>query len=158
MDFQQLCIRCGECFKICPGPVLHPAGFENGLANLWTPIVVPAFAGCHQDCNFCTLVCPTGAIRIAGHSPRQLAEFLGERGTFTWDGNYYALNLTERLGVDPLEFRKENRLHEGECSFLGNPAADSLGFEQVLETLRPVYQGYLADAQTFSRCRAWMRS
>lgn len=62
-DFQQMCIRCGECFKVCPGPVLHPAGFESGLANLWTPIVVPALAGCHQDCNFCTQVCPTGAIR-----------------------------------------------------------------------------------------------
>jgi len=32
--------------------------------------------------------------------PRELAEFLGERGIFTWDGNYYALNLTERLGVE----------------------------------------------------------
>jgi len=44
---------------------------------------------------------PTVAIRIEGHTPRQLAEFLGERGIFTWDGNYYALNLTERLGVEP---------------------------------------------------------
>jgi selenocysteine lyase/cysteine desulfurase len=29
-----------------------------------------------------------------------VAAFLGERGIFTWDGNYYALNLTERLGVE----------------------------------------------------------
>ncbi len=43
---------------------------------------------------------PTVSIRIAGHSPRQLAEFLGRRGIFTWDGNYYALSLTERLGVE----------------------------------------------------------
>ncbi len=43
---------------------------------------------------------PTVSIRIAGHSPRELAEFLGERGIFTWDGNYYALSLTERLGVE----------------------------------------------------------
>jgi len=43
---------------------------------------------------------PTVAIRMEGHTPRQLAEFLGERGIFTWDGNYYALNLTERLGVE----------------------------------------------------------
>ena len=28
------------------------------------------------------------------------ARYLGERGIFTWDGNYYALNLTERLGVE----------------------------------------------------------
>ena len=32
--------------------------------------------------------------------PRKSPTFLGERGIFTWDGNYYALNLTERLGVE----------------------------------------------------------
>ncbi|MFI5381550.1 MAG: 4Fe-4S binding protein [Tepidisphaerales bacterium] len=60
--FLDLCIRCGECFKVCPGPVLHPAGLAGGLEGLWTPIAVPTHAGCHQDCNFCTLVCPTHAI------------------------------------------------------------------------------------------------
>jgi len=44
--------------------------------------------------------CPTLAVRIEGHSPLELATKLGERGFFTWDGNYYALNLTERLGVE----------------------------------------------------------
>jgi cysteine desulfurase family protein (TIGR01976 family) len=43
---------------------------------------------------------PTVAIRIEGHAPRLIAEYLGERGIFTWDGNYYALNLTERLGLE----------------------------------------------------------
>jgi len=43
---------------------------------------------------------PTVAVRIAGRSPRELAAHLGERGIFTWDGNYYALNLSERLGVE----------------------------------------------------------
>jgi len=43
---------------------------------------------------------PTVSIRIEGHSPRELAEFVGARGIFTWDGNYYALNLSERLGVE----------------------------------------------------------
>ena len=43
---------------------------------------------------------PTVAIRLAGHTPHELADFLGTRGIFTWDGNYYALNLTERLGVE----------------------------------------------------------
>jgi cysteine desulfurase family protein (TIGR01976 family) len=44
--------------------------------------------------------CPTLAVRIEGHTPLQLATKLGERGIFTWDGNYYAINLTERLGVE----------------------------------------------------------
>jgi cysteine desulfurase family protein (TIGR01976 family) len=43
--------------------------------------------------------CPTVAVRIAGHAPRELAARLGQRGFFTWDGNYYALNLAERLDV-----------------------------------------------------------
>jgi len=62
-EFLDRCVRCGECFKVCPGPVLHPAGLESGLEALWTPVVVPSHAGCHQDCNFCTQVCPTRAIR-----------------------------------------------------------------------------------------------
>jgi selenocysteine lyase/cysteine desulfurase len=44
---------------------------------------------------------PTVAIRLSGHTPQKLASLLGERGIFTWHGNYYALNLTERLGVEP---------------------------------------------------------
>jgi cysteine desulfurase family protein (TIGR01976 family) len=44
--------------------------------------------------------CATLAIRIEGHSPLELATKLGERGFFTWDGNYYALNLTEHLDVE----------------------------------------------------------
>jgi cysteine desulfurase family protein (TIGR01976 family) len=43
---------------------------------------------------------PTVAVRIAGKAPRELAEELGRRGIFAWDGNYYAVNLTERLGVE----------------------------------------------------------
>jgi cysteine desulfurase family protein (TIGR01976 family) len=44
--------------------------------------------------------CPTIAVRIKGYTPLELATRLGERGIFTWDGNYYALNLTERLDVE----------------------------------------------------------
>ena len=44
--------------------------------------------------------CPTFAVRIEGTHPAELAKRLGDRGIFTWDGNYYALNLTERLGVE----------------------------------------------------------
>jgi cysteine desulfurase family protein (TIGR01976 family) len=46
--------------------------------------------------------CSTVSIRIGDHNPTEIAKFLGERGFFTWDGNYYALNLSERLGVEKL--------------------------------------------------------
>ena len=48
--------------------------------------------------------CGTFAVRDVsgkpGRTPLELATKLGERGFFTWDGNYYALNLTEHLDVE----------------------------------------------------------
>jgi cysteine desulfurase family protein (TIGR01976 family) len=44
--------------------------------------------------------CATFAVRIEGRTPLELATKLGERGIFTWDGNYYALNLTEHLDIE----------------------------------------------------------
>ncbi|MDP9338749.1 MAG: cysteine desulfurase-like protein [Acidobacteriota bacterium] len=43
--------------------------------------------------------CSTISVRLDGHTPTEVATFLGDRGIFTWDGCFYALNLTERLGV-----------------------------------------------------------
>ena len=61
--FLDLCVRCGQCVKVCPGPVLQLAGWEHGIEGLWTPAARFAHAGCHPECNFCTQVCPTGAIQ-----------------------------------------------------------------------------------------------
>lgn len=44
--------------------------------------------------------CSTLSLRLGNHHPTAIAKFLGDRGIFTWDGNYYALNLSERLGVE----------------------------------------------------------
>ena len=44
--------------------------------------------------------CSTLSIRLGDHHPTEIATFLGDRGVFTWDGNFYALNLSERLGVE----------------------------------------------------------
>jgi cysteine desulfurase family protein (TIGR01976 family) len=46
--------------------------------------------------------CSTVSLRLTNYTPTEIATFLGERGIFTWDGNYYALNLTERLGVEAI--------------------------------------------------------
>ena len=57
--------------------------------------------------------------------PEGYATFLGERGIFTWDGNYYALNLTERLGVEQsggllrIGLVHYNTMHEVERSLEG---------------------------------------
>jgi cysteine desulfurase family protein (TIGR01976 family) len=57
------------------------------------------FFGISDPARFAERV-PTVAVRFARHTPLEAATFLGGRGIFTWDGNYYALNLTERLGVE----------------------------------------------------------
>ncbi len=62
-EFLEMCIRCGECFKVCPNNVLQVQGFEQGLEGLWSPVAKPDWAGCESSCNACGQVCPTGAIR-----------------------------------------------------------------------------------------------
>ena len=42
----------------------------------------------------------TVALRKAGTTPEALARELGEQNIFTWDGNFYAVSVTERLGVE----------------------------------------------------------
>jgi selenocysteine lyase/cysteine desulfurase len=44
--------------------------------------------------------CPTAAFTIAGQSPKEIATRLGDNGIFSWHGNYYALAVTEKLGVE----------------------------------------------------------
>jgi cysteine desulfurase family protein (TIGR01976 family) len=44
---------------------------------------------------------PTAAITIEGLAPRAAAEALGDRGIATWDGDFYATGLMERLGLAP---------------------------------------------------------
>jgi cysteine desulfurase family protein (TIGR01976 family) len=43
---------------------------------------------------------PTVGVRIKGHSPASLASALGDKGIFTWAGNFYALTLTEALKLE----------------------------------------------------------
>lgn len=43
---------------------------------------------------------PTCAFTMRGVSPRTIAEQLGKAGIYVWDGNYYALALMERLGLE----------------------------------------------------------
>jgi len=42
----------------------------------------------------------TISIRMRTRTPHQIADHLGNKGLFTWDGNFYALDVTERLGVE----------------------------------------------------------
>ena len=43
---------------------------------------------------------PTFALRLGERHPRATAAALAERGVFVWDGNYYAVEVMERLGLE----------------------------------------------------------
>jgi polyferredoxin len=62
-EFLDLCVRCGECMKVCLTNGLQPTLLEAGLAGLWSPRLYPRIGYCEYNCTLCGQVCPTGAIR-----------------------------------------------------------------------------------------------
>jgi len=44
---------------------------------------------------------PTVSFTLRKRSPREVAQFLGERGIFVGDGHFYALTVVEKLGLAP---------------------------------------------------------
>jgi cysteine desulfurase family protein (TIGR01976 family) len=42
---------------------------------------------------------PTFAVRVGDQHPIETSRLLGERGIFTWEGHYYAIEVFERLGL-----------------------------------------------------------
>lgn len=54
---------------------------------------------------------PTVAITHSRHTPHEIAQHLADRGIFVWHGNYYALPLTETLGLEPEGMVRIGQLH-----------------------------------------------
>lgn len=61
-DFTSVCMRCGECVRVCPTQGLQPSLLEGGWQNVFTPHLVPRLGYCSFACHACIQVCPTGAI------------------------------------------------------------------------------------------------
>jgi polyferredoxin len=81
-SFLSRCIKCGQCMRICPTNVIHPALGQAGLEGLWTPVLNQRLgkSGCAPNCVACSRICPTAAIR-----PLTVDERMG-RGQFAQDG------------------------------------------------------------------------
>jgi polyferredoxin len=86
--FLSRCIKCGQCMRICPTNVIHPAGLQGGLEGLWTPVLNfrTGTSGCQFNCIACGNLCPTAAIR-----PISLDERLGR--------NHYAEQGPIKIGT-----------------------------------------------------------
>jgi CO/xanthine dehydrogenase Mo-binding subunit len=61
--------------------------------------------------------------------------------------------MAQRLGEDPLEFRLKNAIEQSSISFLGYPVAESLGYREVLEAIRPRYTALQGEADAFNERR-----
>jgi polyferredoxin/formate hydrogenlyase subunit 6/NADH:ubiquinone oxidoreductase subunit I len=72
-QFLSRCIKCGQCMRICPTNVIHPAGLAAGLEGLWTPVLNFRLgtSGCQHNCIACGNLCPTAAIRPISLEERQ---------------------------------------------------------------------------------------
>jgi ferredoxin-type protein NapF len=61
--FNTLCIRCGSCIKVCPSHIIIHHKDPDDPASWMTPEVTFSNNGyCIEDCNMCSVVCPSGAI------------------------------------------------------------------------------------------------
>jgi len=58
--------------------------------------------------------------------------------------------LIEKLGDDPVDFRLRNCIGADENSFLGYPLEDTLGYSQVLETIKPHYRQLTQEAESYN--------
>ncbi len=61
--FAGLCIRCGNCARVCPSKIIHPDTHEAGLAGLLAPKIRYEKDYCLEECNACNQVCPSGALQ-----------------------------------------------------------------------------------------------
>jgi polyferredoxin len=80
-QFLSRCIKCGQCMRICPTNVIHPAGLTAGLEGLWTPVLNFRIgtSGCQHNCIACGNLCPTAAIRPISLEERQgLGQYAGQ--------------------------------------------------------------------------------
>ena len=60
--FAGLCIRCGNCVRVCPTRIIEPDPGRYGLSGLLAPVVRFRDDYCRTDCTRCTAVCPSNAL------------------------------------------------------------------------------------------------
>jgi ferredoxin len=70
-QFLDLCVRCGECMKVCTTNALQPVMFEAGMAGMFSPRLMPRTGYCEYNCTLCGQVCPTGAIPLLPVAEKQ---------------------------------------------------------------------------------------
>jgi CO/xanthine dehydrogenase Mo-binding subunit len=62
--------------------------------------------------------------------------------------------LAAGLGIDPLELRLRNAIGDETTTFLGYPPAETMGYRQCLEAIRPHYKDALARTKAWNETHA----
>ncbi|MBN1807158.1 MAG: 4Fe-4S dicluster domain-containing protein [Sedimentisphaerales bacterium] len=62
LTFNGLCTRCGNCLRACPYDIIRRDTGQYRLTGILTPVLTFNEDYCREDCNRCTLVCPSGAL------------------------------------------------------------------------------------------------
>lgn len=75
--------------------------YETGLARrLWA--ILQSLPGVQiYGPDISAKRCPTFSFTVRGAQSDRVAAFLGERGIFVWDGDFYATTLVKVLGLEP---------------------------------------------------------
>jgi len=119
-EFLSRCIKCGQCMRICPTNVIHPAGLQGGIEGLWTPVLNFRIgtSGCQFNCIACGNLCPTAAIRpitlderlgrnrYADHGPIKIGTAFVDRGRcLAWAMDRPCIVCQENCPVSPKAVR-----------------------------------------------------
>lgn len=117
-DFAATCIRCYACVDICPTEVLAVRK-EGGIAELCLPEMdFDRCEGsyCEQYCNYCTQVCPTGALRSMPEEEKQRQKLGTARivrsACLAWEDHQECLACDEYCPYNAID------MHEGKDGIL----------------------------------------
>jgi len=105
LDFLEICIRCGECMKVCPTNFLQMDFNLFRPEALFTPVGNAELGFCDFMCNACGDVCPTGAIQklTLEHKQKQpigLA-FINRNRCLPWSYNKPCIVCEEMCPTSP---------------------------------------------------------
>jgi len=74
-EFEERCIRCGQCGEVCPNRCIEYFNVENGVDSFNTPYITPRSKACIL-CMKCGDVCPTGAIKPLQRTAEDIIGFV----------------------------------------------------------------------------------